>query len=91
MDTGLTTLSEKDILKHLTTAQSLVERATVIIRGDGSHKARTELAGTHRRFVSTVSTGPSTNTVNVKIAETIQNIAPEDGMLSIAQHTLKFR
>ena len=90
MDTGLTTLSEKDILKHLTTAQSLVERATVVVKNDNS-RSKTELAGTRRRFVSTVSTGGSTNTVNVKISGTIQAIAPEDGMLSIAQHTLKFR
>ncbi len=90
MDTGLTTLSEKDILKHLTTAQSLVERATVVVKSDTS-RSKTELAGTRRRFVSTISTGASTNTVNVKIAETIQAIAPQDGMLSIAQHTLKFR
>ncbi len=90
MDTGLTTLSEKDILKHLTTAQSLIERATVIVKSDNS-RSKTELAGTRRRFVSTVSTGPSTNTVNVKISETIQAIVPGDGMLSIAQHTLKFR
>ncbi len=90
MDTGLTTLSEKDILKHLTTAQSLIDRATVIVKSDTS-RSKTELAGTRRRFVSTVSTGGATNTINVKIADTIQAIAPEDGMLSIAQHTLKFR
>ncbi len=90
MDTGLTTLAEKDILKHLTTAQSLVERATVVIKSDSS-KSKTELAGTHRRFVSTIAAKPSQSSLNVKIAETIQNIAPTDGMLSIAQHTLLFR
>ncbi len=90
MDTGLTTLPEKDILKHLTTAQSLVERATVIVKTDSS-KSKTEIAGTRRRFVSTISTGPSQSSLNVKVAATIQAIAPTDGMLSIAQHTLLFR
>ena len=56
MDTGLTTLAEKDIEKHLSTAQSLVDRATVIVKS-GSTKSNTELAGTRRRFVSTVSMG----------------------------------
>jgi len=90
MDTGLTTIDEKDILKHLTTAQSLVERATVIVKSDRS-KSKTEIAGTRRRFVSTVSTGAAQSTVNVKIADTIHAIVPGDGMMSIAQHTLLFR
>jgi energy-coupling factor transporter ATP-binding protein EcfA2 len=90
MDTGLTTLSEKDILKHLTTAQSLVERATVVVKTDRS-PSKTELAGTRRRFVSTISTGPSQSSLNVKIKDTIQAVVPEDSMLSIAQHTLLHR
>ena len=90
MDTGLTTLPEKDILKHLSTAQSLVDRATVVVKSDSS-RSKTEIAGTRRRFVSTISTGPSQTSVNVKIRSTIQDIAPLDGMLSIAQHTLLFR
>jgi len=54
MDTGLTTLSEKDIAKHFPTAQSLVTRLVLLEASTG--KSKTELAGTKRRFVSTVST-----------------------------------
>ncbi|MCA1261411.1 hypothetical protein LC061_11635, partial [Nitratireductor aquimarinus] len=55
MDTGLTTIDEKDIEKHRATAQSLVTRF-VVLQADGG-RSGTGLAGTGRRFVSTVSTG----------------------------------
>ncbi len=90
MDTGLTTLREQDITKHQATAQGLVSRTTVIVSDDKS-RSRTELAGTRRRFVSTISTGPSQRAVEVKIAETVSAVTPDDEMLSIAQHTLIFR
>ena len=57
MDTGLTTIDEKDIDKHRPTAQSMVTR--VVVLQDSKGVSNTALAGTGRRFVSTVSTGPS--------------------------------
>ncbi len=90
MDTGLTTLNEKEIAAHLSVAQSLIERASVVIK-DRSGKSSTELAGTHRRFVSTVSTRGSESTRLVKITETVQALNPQDNMLSPAQHGLLFR
>ena len=55
MDTGLTTIAEADIAKHRATAQSMITR--VIVLEDSSGQSNTALAGTGRRFVSTVSTG----------------------------------
>ena len=56
MDIGLTTLLEKDIAKHIPTVQAMLERSAVIV-SDADNKSATELAGTRRRFVSTVSGG----------------------------------
>ncbi len=55
MDTGLTTIPEADIEKHRPTAQSMITR--VVVLEDSSGQSGTALAGTNRRFVSTVSTG----------------------------------
>jgi ATPase family associated with various cellular activities (AAA) len=89
MDAGLTTISEKDIAKHVPTAQSFVTRMVVMEATDG--KSGTEIAGTGRRFVSTVSTGNLRKTREVELTKTIQKIRPDDQMLSIGQHTLLFR
>lgn len=89
MDTGLTTIAEKDIEKHRATAQSMVTR--IVVMEDGSRASRTEIAGTGRRFVSTVSTGNVRRTREVELAKTIAAVRPDDSMLSIAQHTLLFR
>ncbi|WP_367718338.1 AAA family ATPase [Nitratireductor sp. GISD-1A_MAKvit] len=89
MDTGLTTIDEKDIEKHRATAQSLVTRFVVLQADDG--RSGTELAGTGRRFVSTVSTGALRRTREVEVANTIAAIRQGDPMLSIPQHTLLFR
>ena len=89
MDTGLTTIDEKDIEKHRATAQSLVTRF-VVLQADGG-RSGTELAGTGRRFVSTVSTGALRRTREVELAKTIATIRQGDPMLSIPQHTLLFR
>ena len=89
MDVGLTTIEEKDIAKHLAVAQAMVMRFVSLDSGDA--KPGTEIAGTGRRFVSTVSTGGLRKTREVELAKTIQSVRPDDQMLSIAQHTLLFR
>lgn len=89
MDAGLTTITEKDIEKHRGTAQAMVTRI-VVLEDDGGRSA-TALAGTGRRFVSTVSTGSVRRTREVELSKTIASLRPGDQMLSIPQHTLLFR
>ncbi len=89
MDTGLTTIDEKDIDKHRPTAQSMVTRVIVLEASTGL--ANTALAGTGRRFVSTVSTGSVQRTKEVELSKTVAAVRPDDQMLSILQHTLLFR
>ncbi|SMH51368.1 AAA family ATPase [Mesorhizobium australicum] len=89
MDTGLTTIDEKDIDKHRATAQSMVTRVIVLEASAGL--SNTALAGTGRRFVSTVSTGSVQRTKEVELAKRIAAVRPDDQMLSILQHTLLFR
>ncbi len=76
MDTGLTTIHEDDIAKHLATAQSLVTR--MVVMEDGDRRSSTALAGTGRRFVSTVSTGAARRTREVELTKTIQAIGQGD-------------
>ncbi|MEX0408036.1 AAA family ATPase [Aquibium sp. LZ166] len=89
MDAGLTTLSEKDIEKHRATAQSMITRI-IVLEGDGGG-SQTALAGTGRRFVSTVSTGSVRRTKEVELAKTVASVRPGDQLMSIPQHTLLFR
>lgn len=89
MDTGLTLLDEKDIVKHRSTAQSLVTRFVVLEAAAG--KSNTEIAGTGRRFVSTVSTGGMRQSREVELAKAISAIRADDPMLSPAQHALLYR
>ncbi len=89
MDTGLTTIDEKDIAKHLPTAQSFVTR--VIVMEATAGKSNTALAGTGRRFVSTVSTSGVQRTKEVELSKTVAAVRPDDQMLSILQHTLLYR
>ena len=88
-NTGLTTIHEDDIEKHLPTAHSMVTRLVILETDDG--RSGTALAGTGRRFVSTVSTGSTRRTRQVELEKTIAAVRPGDQMLSIAQHTLLFR
>lgn len=89
MDTGLTTISEQDVEKHRAMAQSFVTR--VIVLEDGGGGSTTQLAGTGRRFVSTVSTGSVRRTREVELVKAIQAVRPDDPIMSIAQHTLLYR
>lgn len=89
MDTGLTTIPETSIEKHRATAQSFITR--IVVLEDPSREAGTALAGTNRRFVSTVSTGSVRRTREVELAKTVGAIHPDDQLLSIPQHTLLYR
>ncbi|NRQ15700.1 AAA family ATPase [Ensifer sesbaniae] len=89
LNTGLTTLHEDDIAKHQAVAQGLVTKLIILEREDGS--AGTSLAGTGRRFVSTVSTGGQRRTREVELTKTIQAVRQGDPMLSPAQHAVLYR
>ncbi|MEL6947061.1 MAG: AAA family ATPase [Pseudomonadota bacterium] len=89
MDIGLTTLSEKDIAKHLPVAQSLVTQFVQVVSGRA--QSGTEIAGTRRRFVSTVSTTGTKSTNRVEFTQSVSAVSPEDGMLSLAQHGLVYK
>ncbi len=89
MDIGLTSLDEDDVKKHITTAQSLITRCVVLEADD--NQSGTEIAGTRRRFVSTVSRAGSRKTNKVELIKAISAISRDDSMLSIAQHGLVFK
>ena len=89
MDIGLTSLDEDDVQKHITTAQSLITRCVVLEADD--NQSKTEIAGTRRRFVSTVSRAGSRKTNKVELIKAISAISSGDSMLSIAQHGLVFK
>ncbi len=89
MDIGLTSLDEDDVKKHLTTAQSLITRCVVLEADD--NESATEIAGTRRRFVSTVSRAGSRKTNKVELIKAISAVTAGDTMLSIAQHALVYK
>jgi hypothetical protein len=89
LNTGLTAIPEDDIAKHLSLAQSFVTKI-VTLEADGAASG-TAIAGTGRRFVSTVSTGSVRRTREVELARAIQAVRSTDQMLSPNQHTLLFR
>ncbi|MFZ2100753.1 MAG: AAA family ATPase [Oricola sp.] len=89
MDIGLTRIDENDIVKHRATAQSFVTR--IIVMEDTGGKSETEIAGTGRRFVSTVSTGGMRRTREVELAKQIGAIRPDDQMMTPVQHNLLYR
>jgi len=89
MDTGLTTIPEADIEKHRATAQSMITR--IVVLEDSSRESGTALAGTGRRFVSTVSAGSVRKTREVELSKTVASVRPDDQLLSIVQHTLLYR
>jgi energy-coupling factor transporter ATP-binding protein EcfA2 len=89
LNTGLTAIPEEDIAKHQSIAQSFVSKI-VMLENDGG-TAGTALAGTGRRFVSTVSTSGTRKTREVSLASVIQSVRAADQMLSPNQHALLFR
>ena len=89
MDVGLTTLRESEIDEHRATAQSLVTNFVQV--KTGKTESQTEIAGTRRRFVSTVSTAGAKHTHKVEFTKSIGALNPQDNMLSLAQHGLLFK
>ncbi|MDZ7823276.1 MAG: AAA family ATPase [Ahrensia sp.] len=89
MDTGLTRIDEKDIVKHRSTAQSLINKFVVLEQA--SSQSDVEMAGTRRRMVSTVSTAGLRKTREVALMNAIAAIRPDDQMMSPHQHALAFR
>jgi len=89
MDTGLTTIDEKDIAKHIPTAQSLVTKTILLVASD--NKFDTEIAGTRRRFVSTVSTSGSKSTQEVEFTKTLSEVTSDDNMLTPVQHSILYK
>ena len=81
LNTGLTAIPEEDIAKHQSIAQSYVSKMVMLENDNGT--SGTALAGTGRRFVSTVSTGGTRKTREVSLAAVIQQIRAEvPGMFS---------
>jgi hypothetical protein len=89
LNAGLTTIHEDDIAKHQAVAQSLVSKLVILESDDG--KSGTALAGTGRRFVSTVSTAGARRTREVELAKTIQSVRAADPLLSPQQHAVLYR
>jgi len=89
LNAGLTTLHEDDIARHQAVAQGLVTKVIILEADDPASK--TALAGTGRRFVSTVSTGGQRRTREVELAKTIQAVRTGDPLMSPAQHALLYR
>jgi hypothetical protein len=89
LNAGLTTIHEDDIARHQAAAQSLVTKLVILESEDG--KSGTALAGTGRRFVSTVSTAGARRTREVDLARTIQSVRGADPLLSPQQHAVLFR
>ncbi|MBW9062753.1 ATP-binding protein [Rhizobium herbae] len=89
LNAGLTTLHEDDIDRHQAVAQGLVTKVIILEADDPASK--TALAGTGRRFVSTVSTGGQRRTREVELAKTIQAVRTGDPLMSPAQHALLYR
>ena len=89
LNTGLTAIHEDDIARHQATAQSMVTKLVILETDDG--RSGTALAGTGRRFVSTVSTGGARRTREVELGRTIQAVRAGDPLFSPAQHAALYR
>ena len=68
----------------------MITRIVVLEDSSGAHPAP-RIAGTGRRFVSTVSTGSVRRTREVELAKTVAAVRPDDQLMSIPQHTLLYR
>ncbi len=89
LNAGLTTLHEADIAKYQVVAQGLITRIIVLDAGEGGSGA--PIAGTGRRFVSTVSTGSVRKTREIELIKTIQASGGNDPLLTPARHTVLYR
>src|SRR5690606_11236884 len=75
--------------KHRATAHSMITR--IVVLEDASRDSATPLAGTGRRFISTVSAGTTRRTREVELTRTVAAARANDPLMSIAQHTLLYR
>lgn len=89
LNAGLTAISEEDVARHLSTAQSLVTRFVLLEAPDAP--GGTALAGTGRRFISPVSTGGVSKSREVELAKTVAALKPADPLLSPEAHALLYR
>jgi ATPase family associated with various cellular activities (AAA) len=89
LNAGLSLIHEDDIAKHLAVAQSLVTKI-VLLESDGPADG-TSIAGTGRRFVSTVSSTPLRRTREVELSKAIAAVPPADPVLSPRQHAVLYR
>jgi hypothetical protein len=89
MDTSLTTLREEEIARHMPVAQQMVTRFTMSVAAN--RDSNVEIAGTRRRFVSTVSTSGLKSTREVELAKKLAAITPNDSMLSPTQHNALYK
>ena len=88
MDTGLTTIDEAAIARHLGTAEALVARTVILEEAEGRG---TRIAGTGRRFVSTVRTSGMRRSREVSLRDSLHAVDADDPTMSIAQHTVLVR
>ncbi len=86
---GLTTIHEDDIVKHVTIAQNLITKSVVVSADEGRSSA--PIAGTRRRFVSTVSTRSARRAREVTLSKTIAGISADDPLMTITQHMVLSR
>lgn len=89
MDIGLTTLREDDISRYYETVYALMTRTNVLVARDETSK--TALAGTGRRFVSTVATTPTKRATEIRLIDTLAAVTPDDDLMSVDQHGLIVR
>ena len=87
-DASLVELSEAEIAKHIASAQTLVTRFSFMEAG--GPLASTPMAGTGRRFVSTVSTAGTRRAREVTLEKTLLGLRQEDSMLSPIEHRVLF-
>ncbi|MEN9896030.1 MAG: hypothetical protein RIR97_1882 [Pseudomonadota bacterium] len=89
LNAGLSLIHEDGIARHLAVAQSLVTKI-VLLESDGPADG-TSIAGTGRRFVSTVSSAPLRRTREVELSKAIAAVPPADPVLSPRQHAVLYR
>lgn len=88
-DAGLTLIAEADLARHRPVAQGLVTRFALVGPADGAQGG--SIAGTGRRFVSTVSTTGLSRTREIELTRTVAARRPDDPLLSPEAHGLIYR
>jgi len=73
----------------IATAQSLVTKTILLVAA--SDKSKIEIAGTRRRFVSTVSTSGQKSTQEVEFGKTLTAVTSDDNMLTPVQHSILYK